>query len=37
VANWAYLLETGRIVESGPAAEVGSKQSVQDVFLGGHA
>jgi len=37
VANWAYLLETGRIVESGPAAEVGSKQSVQYVFLGGHA
>ena len=37
VANWAYLLETGRIVESGPAAEVGGKQSVQDVFLGGHA
>ena len=37
VASWAYLLETGRIVESGPAAEVGSKQSVQEVFLGGHA
>jgi branched-chain amino acid transport system ATP-binding protein len=37
VANWAYLLETGRVVESGPAAEVGGKQSVQDVFLGGHA
>jgi branched-chain amino acid transport system ATP-binding protein len=37
VAHWAYLLETGRIVESGPAAEIGSKQCVQDVFLGGHA
>jgi branched-chain amino acid transport system ATP-binding protein len=37
VAHWAYLLENGRIVESGPAAEIGSKQSVQDVFLGGHA
>ena len=37
VASWAYLLETGRIVESGPAAEVGSKQSVQDAFLGGLA
>jgi branched-chain amino acid transport system ATP-binding protein len=37
VAHWAYLLETGRIVESGPAYEVGRKQSVQDVFLGGHA
>jgi branched-chain amino acid transport system ATP-binding protein len=36
VAHWAYLLENGRIVESGPAAEISSKQSVQDVFLGGH-
>jgi len=37
VAHWAYLLETGRIVESGPAAEIASKESVQAVFLGGHA
>jgi branched-chain amino acid transport system ATP-binding protein len=37
VAHWAYLLETGRIVESGLAAEVASKESVQAVFLGGHA
>jgi branched-chain amino acid transport system ATP-binding protein len=37
VAHWAYLLENGRIVESGPAAEIGSKRSVQDVFLGGRA
>jgi branched-chain amino acid transport system ATP-binding protein len=37
VANWAYLLETGHIVESGPADEIGGKQSVQAVFLGGHA
>lgn len=37
VAHWAYLLETGRIVESGPAAQIGSKESVQAVFLGGHA
>ena len=37
VADWAYLLETGRIVESGPAAEVAGKESVQAVFLGGHA
>ena len=36
VAHWAYLLETGRIVESGLAAEIGSKESVQAVFLGGH-
>jgi branched-chain amino acid transport system ATP-binding protein len=37
VANWAYLLETGHIVESGPADEIGGKESVQAVFLGGHA
>jgi branched-chain amino acid transport system ATP-binding protein len=37
VAHWAYLLETGRIVESGLADEIGSKESVQAVFLGGHA
>jgi branched-chain amino acid transport system ATP-binding protein len=37
VAHWAYLLETGRIVESGLAAEIGAKESVQAVFLGGHA
>jgi branched-chain amino acid transport system ATP-binding protein len=37
VANWAYLLETGHIVESGPADEIGGKQRVQAVFLGGHA
>jgi branched-chain amino acid transport system ATP-binding protein len=37
VANWVYLLETGRIVESGPAATIGAKESVKDVFLGGHA
>jgi branched-chain amino acid transport system ATP-binding protein len=36
VAHWAYLLETGRIVESGLAEEIGSKESVQAVFLGGH-
>jgi len=37
VANWAYLLETGHIVESGSADEIGRKASVQAVFLGGHA
>jgi branched-chain amino acid transport system ATP-binding protein len=37
VAHWAYLLENGRIVESGPADEIGGKESVQAVFLGGHA
>lgn len=37
VAHWAYLLENGRIVESGPAAQIAGKESVQAVFLGGHA
>ena len=37
VAHWAYLLENGRIVESGPAARSAAKESVQAVFLGGHA
>jgi len=37
VAHWVYLLETGSIVESGPAASVGAKESVKGVFLGGHA
>jgi branched-chain amino acid transport system ATP-binding protein len=37
VAHWVYLLETGSVVESGPAATIGAKESVKDVFLGGHA
>lgn len=37
VADWAYLLETGRIVESGPTPEILAKESVKAVFLGGHA
>ena len=37
VAHWVYLLENGRVVESGLAADIGAKESVRDVFLGGHA
>lgn len=37
VANWAYLLEVGTIVESGKADEIAAKESVQAVFLGGEA
>jgi branched-chain amino acid transport system ATP-binding protein len=37
VANFAYLLETGQIIESGLAAEIAGKESVKEVFLGGHA
>ena len=37
VAHWAYLLELGRIVEFGRAAEIAGKESVKAVFLGGAA
>jgi branched-chain amino acid transport system ATP-binding protein len=37
VAHSAYLLELGRVVEAGPASEIASKKSVQEVFLGGTA
>jgi len=37
IATRAYLLEVGRVVESGLAAELATKRSVQDIFLGGHS
>jgi branched-chain amino acid transport system ATP-binding protein len=37
VADWAYLLEVGRVVESGSAGEIAGKESVQEIFLGGRA
>ncbi|MBI4182375.1 MAG: ABC transporter ATP-binding protein [Proteobacteria bacterium] len=37
VADWAYLLEVGRMVESGRAAEIAAKESVREIFLGGRA
>jgi branched-chain amino acid transport system ATP-binding protein len=37
IAHWAYLLETGRVVESGAAIEVAAKDNVKEIFLGGHA
>jgi len=37
VATWAYLLSVGRVVESGPAAEIAGRGSVQEIFLGGRA
>ena len=36
IADWAYLLEVGSIVESGPAAELMNKESIREAFLGGH-
>ena len=37
IAHWAYLLETGRVVESGPSAEIAAKDNVKEIFLGGRA
>jgi branched-chain amino acid transport system ATP-binding protein len=37
VASWAYLLEVGSIVESGPALEIAGKERVRAVFLGGES
>ena len=37
VASWAYLLEVGAIVESGPADDIASHSRIQAVFLGGEA
>ena len=35
IASWAYLLEVGRIVESGPAVDIANNETVQEIFLGG--
>ncbi len=37
VAHWVYLLENGRVVDSGAAAQIAANESVREVFLGGHA
>lgn len=37
IADRAYLLETGRVVANGPAAELAESQVVRDAFLGGTA
>jgi branched-chain amino acid transport system ATP-binding protein len=37
VAQTVHLLELGNLIETGPAAEIAAKESVQDVFLGGRA
>ena len=36
VASWAYLLEVGRIVESGSPEELAKKETVREIYLGGH-
>ena len=37
VADSAYLLETGHVVDFGPAKEIAGRDSVKAVFLGGSA
>src|SRR4029079_9492966 len=37
ISDRAYLLETGRVVASGPAAALAQDRVVSDTFLGGHA
>jgi branched-chain amino acid transport system ATP-binding protein len=36
VANWAYLLEHGRVARQGAAADMRSDEEVQRVYLGQH-
>lgn len=35
VANWAYLLENGVVVESGQAESMAASERIKEVFLGG--
>jgi branched-chain amino acid transport system ATP-binding protein len=35
VADRAYLLETGRVITSGPAAELANDSLISQAFLGG--
>jgi branched-chain amino acid transport system ATP-binding protein len=37
VADYAAVLEVGRIALSGPAAELAASEDVQRLYLGGHA
>ncbi len=37
LAHWAYLLETGHVVESGSSADIAAKDNVKEIFLGGRA
>ncbi|MEJ1937671.1 ATP-binding cassette domain-containing protein, partial [Nostoc sp. NIES-2111] len=33
-ADHAYVLETGRVVASGPAAELAARDDIKDIYLG---
>lgn len=36
-ADHAYVLETGRVVASGPAAELIARDDIKDIYLGGNS
>jgi branched-chain amino acid transport system ATP-binding protein len=36
-ADHAYVLETGRVVASGPAAELAARDDIKDIYLGGRS
>lgn len=35
IADYAYVLETGRITLSGPAADLSASEAVRKAYLGG--
>ena len=37
LADRAYVIETGRIVRTGPAAEIAVDGALREAYLGGHA
>ncbi len=36
VADRAYVLETGKVIISGTAAELHASEEIKDAYLGGH-
>ena len=37
IAQWAYVLEGGRVAMNGPAKELAKSSEVQNIYLGGKA
>jgi ABC-type branched-subunit amino acid transport system ATPase component len=37
VADWAYVMEGGRVVANGPADELARSSQIQEIYLGGKA
>ena len=34
ISDWGYVLESGRVVESGAAADLGNSPRVREIYLG---